>query len=61
MLIADYTTYFDVAMEEFKNLPKIDQLIIHSDNKTFRPNSEFKSFVMEELEKEILELLLNKE
>lgn len=61
MLIADYTTYFDVAMEEFKNLPKIDQLIIHSDNKTFRPNSEFKSLVMEELEKEILEMLLNKE
>lgn len=53
MLIADYTTYFDVAMEEYKNLSKIDQLIIHSDNKTFRPNSEFKSVAMEDLENEI--------
>jgi hypothetical protein len=57
MLIADYNTYFDVAMEEYKNLPKIDQLIIHSDNKTFRPNSEFKSDAMADLENEIVELL----
>jgi hypothetical protein len=57
MLIADYATYFDVANEEFKNLPKIDQLIIHTDNKTFRSKSEFKSDVMEELELEILEFL----
>lgn len=57
MLIADYATYFDVAMEEFKTLPKIDQLIIHSDNKTFRPNSEFKSEAMEDLEKEMVKIL----
>lgn len=54
MLIVDYATYFNVAMEEFSSLPKINQLIIYTDNKTFRPNSEFKSSVMDELEKEIL-------
>lgn len=57
MLIADYTSFFPVAMEEYKNLLKIDQLIIHSDNKTFRPNSEFKSDAMADLENEIAELL----
>lgn len=60
MLIADYTMYFPIAIEEFRSLPKIDQLIIHSDNKTFRPNNEFKSDAMEDLEKELFEKIISK-
>jgi hypothetical protein len=57
MLIVDYMKYFPMALEEFKNLPKIDQLIIHSDNRTFRSKSEFRSDAMKHLEEEISVLL----
>ncbi len=60
MLIVDYITYFEEALEEFKTLPEIDQLIIHSDNKTFRSKSDFKTDAMEKLEKELVDFYRNK-
>lgn len=59
MLIVDYITYFEEALEEFKTLPEIDQLIIHSDNKTFRSKSDFKTDAMDKLEKELVEHFRN--
>lgn len=57
MLIVDYCKYFSVAMEEFGKLSKVDQLIIYTDNKTYRSNHDFSTDAFKDLEKEIAELL----
>jgi hypothetical protein len=41
MFIVEYCQYFEVAMKEFQKLPKIDQLIIYFDNKSYRNNHDF--------------------
>lgn len=57
MLIVDYCKYFSVAMDEFEKLSKIDQLLIYTDNKTYRSNHNFSTDAFIVLENEIVELL----
>lgn len=57
MLIVEYCEYFKIAKEEFQKLPKIDQLLVYVDNKTFRSEHSFSSAVWKDLENELQTLL----
>lgn len=46
-----------IGNEEFQKLPKLDQLIIYFDNKTYRSNNSFRTDVWKELEDEFMEML----
>lgn len=58
MLIVEYCNYFPIAMDEFNNLPKVDQLLIYFDNKTFRATNSFSIEAWKDLESE-LKIILN--
>lgn len=57
MLIVEYCNYFPIAKEEFEKLPKLDQLLVYIDNKTFRSKNSFSIEVWKELEQELQSLL----
>jgi hypothetical protein len=57
MLIVEYCNYFQIAKEEFQKLPKLDQLIVYIDNKTFRSESTFSTDAWKVLEDELQSIL----
>ncbi|GEM_PF-6776500 len=56
MLIVEYCTYFQIAKEEFLKLPKIDQLLIYFDNKTYRAENNFSIEAWKDLEIELAKI-----
>jgi hypothetical protein len=56
MLIVEYCTYFPIAKEEFLKLPKIDQLLVYFDNKTYRSENHFSIEAWRDLEIELTKI-----
>ena len=57
MLIVEYCQYFAIAQKKFIKLPKIDQLIVYFDNKSFRSKHSFKVEPLDNLEDEFQVLI----